>query len=219
MTLGESGLAVHRYGERAFLVDCANSAVDDALNWLAAIDAYDASRQLQSRPGASTVLVQFDPATTDADELERALEQLAPIAYDQPTTQSVIYVPVVYDGDDLSDVASIAGLSAEEVIAAHTRATYTVAFVGFSPGFAYLRGLNPRLVVSRLASPRQRVPPGAVAIADQWAGIYPRPSPGGWRLLGHTSLKVWDEQREGSALLSPGTKVRFVDASSDAADA
>ncbi len=217
MTLAENGLAVRRYGERAFLVDCANG--HDALGWLTAIDAYDTIGALQSRPGASTVLVEFDPAMTDADELQRALGQLSPLAYDQPTTESIISVPVVYDGDDLSDVASITGLSVEDVLVAHTLGTYTVAFVGFSPGFAYLRGLNPGLVVSRLASPRQRVPPGAVGIADQWTGIYPRSSPGGWRLLGHTSLKIWDEQLSTPALLRPGTVVRFVDASSDAADA
>ncbi len=217
MTLAEEGLAVHRYGERAFLVDCANS--DHALGWLAAIEAYDTIGALHSRPGASTVLVEFDPAMTDAGELEQVLGQLRPLAYEQDPAASVINVPVVYDGDDLADVASITGLSVEEVIAAHSQGTYKAAFVGFSPGFAYLRGLNPRLVVSRLASPRQQVPPGAVGIADRWTGIYPRSSPGGWRLLGHTSLMIWDERLSTPALLQPGTVVRFVDASSDTADA
>ena len=89
-----------------------------------------------------------------------------------------------------------------------------MAFCGFTPGFAYLRGLDPVLVVPRLATPRVRVPTGSVAIADTWSAVYPRESPGGWRLIGRTDAVLWDLGRPSPALLAPGTRVRFAEAAS-----
>ena len=116
---------------------------------------------------------------------------------------------VRYDGADLDDVADLVGLSREEVVARHQGSAFEVAFCGFSPGFAYLTGLDPRLVVPRLATPRTSVPAGAVAVADTWSAVYPRESPGGWRLLGTTDAPLWDVSRVPPALLAPGTRVRF----------
>ena len=96
-----------------------------------------------------------------------------------------------------------------ELVRRHTAGRYTVAFIGFAPGFAYLTGLDPLLRLPRLETPRVRVPAGSVAIADQYTGIYPRPCPGGWQLIGSTELAVWDVTREPPALLTPGTVVRF----------
>jgi KipI family sensor histidine kinase inhibitor len=123
----------------------------------------------------------------------------------------LVEIPVVYDGDDLADVARLAGLTTDEVVARHAAARYRVAFGGFIPGFAYLTGLDPALVVPRLATPRTRVPAGAVAIAGEYAAVYPRPTPGGWRLLGHTDVVMFDPAHdERPALLAPGDEVRFV---------
>ena len=120
-----------------------------------------------------------------------------------------VEIPVVYDGADLEAVAQLAGLSAEEVVERHTAAEYAVAFIGFAPGFAYLIGGDERLAVPRLPKPRERVPAGSVAIAGPYSGIYPRDSPGGWRLLGRTSLTLFDPERAAPALLATGDRVRF----------
>src|SRR5215472_9095832 len=161
-------------------------------------------------PGAATVLVLTGPGAADFAELATAIAAL-PVIEPATSTAPVIEIPVRYDGADLADVADLAGLSVAEVIAAHAGALYTVGWLGFSPGFGYLRGLDQRLTgVPRLATPRTAVPAGSVAIAAGLAAIYPRTSPGGWRLLGHTTVRVWDQDREPAALLAPGRRVRFV---------
>jgi KipI family sensor histidine kinase inhibitor len=117
---------------------------------------------------------------------------------------------VDYSGPDLADVATFTGMSVEEIISTHTNQVWTVGFCGFAPGFAYLRGQNERLRVPRRASPRTRVPAGAVGLAGEWSGIYPREGPGGWQLIGRTELTLWDLRRDPPALLRPGVTVRFV---------
>jgi KipI family sensor histidine kinase inhibitor len=122
----------------------------------------------------------------------------------------LVEIPMHYDGADLGEVATLAGLSQAEVIHLHSSTEFRVAFCGFVPGFAYLTGLPEVLHVPRRKSPRTRVDSGSVALAGEFTGIYPRASPGGWQLLGHTSVMVWDSARQPPALLSPGTRVRFV---------
>nr|WP_308209716.1 carboxyltransferase domain-containing protein [Actinomadura madurae] len=119
-------------------------------------------------------------------------------------------IPVVYDGEDLDEVADLTGLSRDEVVRRHSAASYTVAYLGFSPGFGYLSGLDPALHVARRESPRTSVPAGSVAIAGPYAAVYPSRSPGGWRLLGHSGLRLWDVSRDPPSLLRPGMRVRFV---------
>ena len=119
-----------------------------------------------------------------------------------------VEIAVRYDGADLADVATLSGLEASEVITRHTHAEYTVLFLGFRPGFAYLGGLPSELEVSRLAEPRVTVPKNAVAIAGPYAGVYPFASPGGWRILGTAQGVVLFDAVRG-ALLRPGDRVRF----------
>lgn len=163
-------------------------------------------------PAARTLLV-VARATTDLTGLAHAIRRAAVSADTSapPPDTSVIEVPVHYDGPDLDAVAAHTGLTATEVVAAHTATAWRVAFGGFAPGFAYLVGGDPRLVVPRHAEPRTRVPAGAVALAGEFSGIYPRESPGGWQLLGTTDLVLWDPDRDPPALLMPGTTVRFVE--------
>ncbi|MGD0525576.1 MAG: carboxyltransferase domain-containing protein [Polyangiaceae bacterium] len=118
-------------------------------------------------------------------------------------------VHVRYDGADLADVAAASALSPADVVALHTGALYEVAFLGFLPGFAYLRGLDSRLVLPRRASPRSRVPALSVAIAGPYAGVYPFAAPGGWHLLG-TALGFAPFDARAGAALAPGDRVRFV---------
>jgi KipI family sensor histidine kinase inhibitor len=198
-------MRVLRYGERAVLAE-----VDDA-RLVPAMRAALATRAgvVDAVAGACTVLVVFDPAVTSAETIT-ALIMSGPDA-DAPAAAppSSVQLPVRYDGDDLAEVAAEVGLSVDEIIARHCAAEYTVRFCGFSPGFAYLDGLDPRLHVPRRSSPRTAVPAGSVAVAGEFTGVYPRSSPGGWRLLGRTDATLWDVARDPPALLAPGTRVRF----------
>jgi KipI family sensor histidine kinase inhibitor len=131
-----------------------------------------------------------------------------------PFEDEVVEIPVIYDGADLAEVAEITGLSMAEVIDRHRRASYRVAFTGFAPGFGYLSGGDPALVVPRRSTPRTRVQAGAVGLAGEFTGVYPRPGPGGWQIIGRTELVMWDLERVPAALLRPGVKVRFREVSS-----
>jgi KipI family sensor histidine kinase inhibitor len=120
-------------------------------------------------------------------------------------------IAVTYDGEDLDDVASHTGLRREEVVEAHTGRVWTVAFAGFTPGFGYLapEDGDERLHVPRRSSSRTRVPTGAVGLAGEFSGVYPRESPGGWQLIGRTDAVLWDLDRDPPALLVPGARIRF----------
>lgn len=166
------------------------------------------------RPAYASLLLVFDPRATTHEELSRVVRPLLPppgLALG-PAARTVD-VPVCYGEEcapDLPGVARHAGLSLAETIALHSGAAYRVAFLGFSPGFAYLLGLPPDLAMPRLPAPRLRVPAGSVAIAGGQAGLYPRATPGGWRLVGRTPLPLFDAARERPSLLAPGDAVRFV---------
>lgn len=153
-------------------------------------------------PAARTVLVHHD-GTFDPTSLPQPIEGAT------FTQGARVVVPVRYDGDDLTAVAATCRLTVEQVVRLHHEAEYTVAFCGFMPGFSYLVGLDERLVLPRRATPRTRVPAGAVAIASTFTAVYPGESPGGWHLLGHTDLPMWDDTRDVPATLPPGTRVRF----------
>lgn len=122
-------------------------------------------------------------------------------------------IPVAFGGaagPDLEEVAELVGLAPEAVVETLVRARLTVAFLGFAPGFPYLVGLPRRLAVPRLATPRVHVPAGSVALADGWVGIYPRATPGGWRIVGHTAVALFDPAADPPARLAPGDRVQFV---------
>ncbi|GAB3591832.1 allophanate hydrolase subunit 1 [Angustibacter peucedani] len=161
-------------------------------------------------PGARSVLVRVRPGT-DLAAVARAVRAAAdrPSSGGPAARREPVVVPVRYDGPDLDAVAELTGLSRDEVVAAHTGTAWTVAFMGFAPGFAYLAGGDPRLDVPRRDHPRPRVDPGAVGLAGGLSGVYPRASPGGWQLVGRTDLPLWDLHRDPPALLAPGRAVRF----------
>jgi KipI family sensor histidine kinase inhibitor len=123
----------------------------------------------------------------------------------------VVDIPCRYDGEDLAAVAALWRVSEREAARRHASGTYRVAFCGFAPGFAYLTGLSEQLAVPRRPSPRTAVPAGSVGVAGTFTGIYPRPSPGGWQIIGRTDAVTWDASQDPPALLAPGTRVRFVD--------
>jgi len=160
-------------------------------------------------PGHRTVLVTWN------EGLPPDLTALATRALCEPEPQESVAtteIPVGYDGADLATVGELTGLSMDELVAVHSAPTYTVAFLGFAPGFAYLVGGDERLHVPRLDEPRRRVPAGTVAIAGPYSGVYPCESPGGWRLIGATDVVLFDPTRRPPALLAPGDRVRFIPA-------
>jgi KipI family sensor histidine kinase inhibitor len=159
-------------------------------------------------PAARTLMVCFDPLLGDRETLMRRIAALD-LTQKSRRSGSELMLPVLYDGEDLGDVAAHLGLTREELITRHTAATYTVAFSGFAPGFAYMTCDDPLFQVPRRASPRVRIPAGAVALGGSFSGIYPTDSPGGWQIIGRTPVKMWDEAREKPALLAPGGQVRF----------
>jgi KipI family sensor histidine kinase inhibitor len=160
-------------------------------------------------PAARTVLVVFDPAATTTERVaaDVAGRQIASV---EERVGPLVELPVVYDGEDLAEVAELSGLTEDDVIARHLQSEYRVAFCGFAPGFAYIVGGDPALRVPRRHSPRTAVPAGSVALADEFTGVYPREMPGGWQLIGRTDAVLWDLDRDPPALLPPGTRVRFV---------
>jgi KipI family sensor histidine kinase inhibitor len=196
---------VHPAGDAALLLQAEGLASALA----AAIVSQRIAGVLDVVPGASTVLVTTDPGSLDLGELAARVLAL-PLPEAGPGTAALAEFPVVYDGPDVAEVARLTGLSPGEVIARHAAGDYTVGWLGFSPGFGYLTGLDPALAtVPRLAEPRLRVPAGTVAIAAGLAAVYSSTSPGGWRLLGRTSAVMWDPRRDPPALLAPGMRVRF----------
>ncbi|TMR31835.1 5-oxoprolinase subunit PxpB [Actinomadura geliboluensis] len=199
-------MKVLRAGDAALLVETGDLATAHRLN--AALRDDLPPGVVDVVPGEQTVLVMADPSA-DLDRLAARLPHL-PLPDDVEGDAAPVEIPVVYDGEDLDEVARLTGLSREEVVRRHAGSAYTVAYLGFSPGFGYLTGLDPALHVARRESPRTAVPAGSVAIAGPYAAVYPSRSPGGWRLLGHSGLRLWDVTRDPPSLLRPGTRVRFV---------
>ena len=160
-------------------------------------------------PAARTLLLQLD-ARADARAVEAAVREVRPTS-EVRTEGEQLRVPVVYDGEDLAEVARLTGRTEREVIEWHTGVVWTVSFGGFAPGFGYLTGGG--LEVPRRAESRTKVPAGAVGLAGEFSGIYPRESPGGWQLIGRTDLEIWRVDRDPPALLRPGVRVRFEEVS------
>lgn len=199
-------MRVLRAGDAALLVETGDLATSHRLN--AALRDDPLPGVVDVVPGEHTVLVITDPSA-DLGGIAARLPRL-PLPDDAEGGAEPVEIPVVYDGADLDEVAELTGLSREEVVRRHCAGAYTVAYLGFSPGFGYLTGLDPALHVARRASPRTAVPAGSVAIAGPYAAVYPSGSPGGWRLLGRSPLRLWDVARDPPCLLRPGTRVRFV---------
>ncbi|GAA4895888.1 5-oxoprolinase subunit B family protein [Actinomycetospora straminea] len=166
-------------------------------------------------PAARTVLVTAPGAREALRAVRALLDGVDLTATPDRGAAGTVELPVHYDGEDLELVARDAGWSTADVVAAHTGAELTVAFGGFAPGFAYLTGLPEALHQPRLDTPRPRIPAGAVGVAGEFGGVYPRTSPGGWRLIGRLAQDaptLFDPDRDPPALLVPGTTVRFRDA-------
>jgi KipI family sensor histidine kinase inhibitor len=194
-------------GERGLLVEVEELETVHRLH--AALRELDPPGVVELVPAYRTLLVVADPGRAGVlEELAATLPEL-----ELPPAETVagdpVEIPVGYDGEDLPEVARLTGLEVEEVVRRHTAPEYTVAFLGFSPGFPYLVGLDPALEVPRRDTPRTSIPAGSVGLAGGQTGIYPTASPGGWQLIGRTEVTLFDPERDPPALLAPGGRLRF----------
>jgi KipI family sensor histidine kinase inhibitor len=200
-------------GSAGLLVEM--DTLDDVLALYAALADAPPTGVIDLVPAARTLLLHLEPRVTDPATVERAVRAVTP-RREARSAGDLVEVPVVYDGEDLDEVGSLTGWGARGVIERHTGTEWTVAFCGFAPGFGYMVSESGEWSVPRRSTPRTRVPPGAVALAGEFSGVYPRESPGGWQLIGRTELAVFDLDRDPPALLTPGRRVRFVDAGDSA---
>lgn len=196
-------------GTRAVIVDLPD--LDTVMSWHASLVASPLPGQVEAIAAARTVLVCFDAHSSAIAGLN-TLRDFHPQSSAEANPREVT-IDVVYDGEDLADVAELMGISTEELITRHTQQQWLAAFGGFAPGFTYCvpaaGDQSYTWDVARRSSPRTAVPAGAVGLAGQFSAVYPRTSPGGWQLLGHTTQPMWDTNAEQPALLQPGDTVRY----------
>jgi inhibitor of KinA len=205
-----------RYGPKGLLFRFGKSVGGESFakgrEIVAELERHPPPGMIEFVPAFTTILVTFqsaEQAAAAAAELGRRLERCA----GQPVAATPVKeIPVVYDGPDISRIAEMHGLGVDQVEEIHSATTYQVYMLGFSPGFPYLGDLDARLHTPRLPSPRLRVPGGSVAIGGSHTGIYSVDGPGGWNIIGHTTVKLFDAERAEAEMffLQPGDRVRFV---------
>lgn len=199
-------MKIRRVGSAGLLIECPDA--DRVEDWRAELWRRRETGELRATeivPGASTVLL--DGVAPGTEALLAAWE---PAPGEHRAEGPEVEIRTVFDGADLESVAGLWRVTPDQAVHRMVETRLTVAFSGFAPGFAYLRGFPDDWAVPRLDAPRPRVPAGSVALAAGWAGIYPSASPGGWRLVGRTDQTLFDVRREQPALLTPGTRVRLV---------
>jgi KipI family sensor histidine kinase inhibitor len=222
MTVTTDAMVIGRvtdYGDAAVLLQFDSTA--EVLAWADVVRDADLLGVVDIVPASRTVLIKLDgPRYQGVARQQLSKLRLAPESLEQTAApidgRADVVIDVVYDGADLGEVADLTGLTPREVVAAHTQTPWRVGFAGFAPGFGYLVGGDERLKVPRRSEPRTKVPIGAVGLAGEFSGVYPRESPGGWQLIGHTSEEqsaLWDVERDPPALLTPGQWVQFREAS------
>ena len=202
---------IHPLGDTALVAEL-GSRLDTALNTRAIALAAALQKRRDVRramAGHGTVTVQFDPDQVSLDALTAAIRRLATRRPPVEEPGRLHRIPVVYDGPDLEEVARERGLTPSQVVEIHVRPIYRVFLVGFVPGWAYMGPLADELVLPRRATPRTQVPAGSVAIAGQETGIYPLVSPGGWHLIGRTSVRLFLPDSDPPSLFRTGDRVKF----------
>lgn len=202
---------IRQFGDGALLAELGETFDESVAAWARALA--NEWGHGPAMPAYASVVVSFDPAILEPDVAERQLRDLlarGPVYSSRAMESRLVEIPMRYDGPDLADVAKSSNLSIDELIAVHSGREYSAVFLGFLPGWAYCARLDPRIIATRLSSPRARVPAGSVGVVDGQTGVYPFPSPGGWRLIGMTDEVMFDPRRERASLLHAGDRVRFL---------
>lgn len=202
--------------ERALLLRPAFDAATGAIERNESVHQLAGALRAARLTGMRDVVVAYETLAVFWDDVpsrlnaQRSLPSLlSGVATARERDASMTVIPVRYDGEDLDACARHAGLSVSEFVAAHTAPTYTVAMIGFAPGFPYLLGMDPRLAKPRHATPRAQVPAGSVAIGGVQTGVYPAAGPGGWNLIGVTDFELFDPAQSQPSSLRAGDHVRF----------
>ena len=210
---------IQSFGDSALVLDCPPPALlaRQKRIWAIARIARRWDHVVDVVPGMNNLTLVFDPLHADPDALTSQL-RAAWLAPEEDTTAEsrIVEIPVHYGGKagpDLAEVAAAKGMSPGEFAERHANGIYTVYFLGFQAGFAYVGGLDAALHTPRRAEPRLKVPAGSVAIGGEQTGIYPTESPGGWNLIGHSDVVLFDPARTPSSLMQPGDQIRFTLAS------
>lgn len=207
-----------RYGgDRSLFVEVGDEITPEVnrgiRNLLSAIDEADLAGVQAMAPTYRSILVYYNPLAVGTEALkERIAELYSNLEDAELGGAKVVEIPTLYGGEygpDIDFVASHNGLSEEEVVEVHTGSDYLVYMVGFNPGFPYLGGMSERIATPRLPTPRVRMVPGSVGIAERQTGIYPLASPGGWRVIGRSPIRMFDPDREPPSLVEAGDLVRF----------
>ncbi len=201
----------HALGDAALLAEL-GTRLDTALNTraIALAAALKKRRDVrQAIAGYASVTVHFDPELVTHEALSAAIKRLASKRPPMAEPGRLHRIPVVYDGPDMEAVAAVLGLDASKIVELHTRPIYRVFLVGFVPGWGYLGPLPEELELPRRQVPRTKVPAGSVAIAGRQTGIYPLATPGGWHLIGRTSVKLFLPDSDPPCLFRAGDRVKF----------
>ncbi|SFQ00973.1 5-oxoprolinase subunit PxpB [Variovorax sp. 770b2] len=206
---------LHLLGDAALLCELPAPAtlVQQQRIWALAAQAREWPGVGEVLPGMNNLTLTFDPTAIALDALMAQVLAAWPKLSAKAVEGRLVEVPVAYGGEhgpDLGDVAAHTGLTPAEVVRRHSAGEYVVYLLGFLPGFAFMGGLAPELATPRRAEPRTAVPARSVGIGGEQTGIYPLVSPGGWQLIGRTSLEMFDPAAEPPTLLRPGDRVRFV---------
>ncbi|QSI33071.1 5-oxoprolinase subunit PxpB [Variovorax sp. RKNM96] len=206
---------LHLLGDAALLCELPAPAtlVQQQRIWALAAQAREWPGVGEVLPGMNNLTLTFDPTAIELDALTAQVLEVWPKLSAKAVDGRLVEIPVAYGGEhgpDLGDVAAHTGLTPAEVVRRHSAGEYVVYLLGFLPGFAFMGGLAPELATPRRAEPRTAVPARSVGIGGEQTGIYPLVSPGGWQLIGRTSLEMFDPTAESPTLLRPGDRVRFV---------
>ena len=204
-------------GDKALFVEVGDEITPEVnkgiRNLLSAIDNSDIPGVEALAPTYRSILVYYDPLTLRVEDLKQQLAELYGNLQDADLGASkVVEIPTLYGGEsgpDIDFVATHNNLTEAEVIEVHTSSDYLVYMVGFNPGFPYLGGMSEKIATPRLPTPRVRMVPGSVGIAERQTGIYPLASPGGWRVIGRSPIRMFDPGREPPSLVEAGDLVRF----------